>query len=98
MFPPRVHCASLPPGGDLVQAQEIRQTLRSGGSVYGFMLSAIGVPRWGASLGGSTIDYAVIDSEHAPRDRKEIQELCAMLRQAGIAPIVRVPAPMQVYV
>ena len=81
-----------------MKATEIRERLQTGGRVYGFMLSAIGVTRWGPFLAGSTIDYAVIDWEHGSRDRKEIQELCTMLQHGGVAPVVRVPVPMPVWV
>ena len=81
-----------------MQSHEIRETLQRGGMVYGFMLSAIAVNRWGQALAGSTIDYAVIDWEHGSRDRREIQELCTMLRAGNIAPIVRVPEPRPVWV
>ncbi|MFN0094298.1 MAG: HpcH/HpaI aldolase family protein [Dehalococcoidia bacterium] len=81
-----------------MQSHEIRETLQRGGMVYGFMLSAVAVNRWGQALAGSTVDYAVIDWEHGSRDRREIQELCTMLRAGNIAPIVRVPEPKAVWV
>lgn len=73
---------------------QLKQTLRDGGSVFGCMFSAIGTTRFRNVLAGSTLDYVVIDSEHGSRDRKEIQELCRMLRDVDIAPIVRIPVPM----
>jgi 4-hydroxy-2-oxoheptanedioate aldolase len=73
---------------------QLKETLRDGGLVFGCMISAMGTTRFGPALAGSTLDFVTIDSEHGSRDRKEIQELCAMLRQAGITPIVRVPVPM----
>ena len=71
----------------------LKQTLSDGGHVFGCMLSAMGTTRFRAALGGSTMDFVVIDSEHGSRDRKEIQELCRMLRDVDITPIVRVPVP-----
>ncbi len=73
---------------------QLKQTLRDGGSVFGCMFSAIGTTRFRNSLAGSTLDYVVIDTEHGSRDRKEIQELCRMLRDVDIMPIVRIPVPM----
>jgi 2-keto-3-deoxy-L-rhamnonate aldolase RhmA len=73
---------------------QLKETLRGGGSVFGCMISAMGTTRFGSALAGSTLDFVTIDSEHGSRDRKEIQELCGMLRRAGITPIVRVPVPM----
>lgn len=57
------------------------------------MLSAMASARFGGALQGSTVDYVIVDTEHGSRDRAEIQTLCTMLRQAGIAPVVRVPVP-----
>jgi 4-hydroxy-2-oxoheptanedioate aldolase len=81
-----------------MNANEVRTTLQGGGSVYGFMLSAVAVNRWGPAIAGSTVDYAVIDWEHGSRDRREINELCLMLRQGNVAPVVRVPEPDPVWV
>jgi 2-keto-3-deoxy-L-rhamnonate aldolase RhmA len=77
-----------------MNAIELKERLKSGGRVFGCMFSVIGTTRVKAALAGSTLDYVVIDSEHGSRDRKEIQELCAMLREIDITPIVRVPVPM----
>lgn len=71
----------------------LKQVLSDGGHVFGCMLSAMGTTRFRAALAGSTMDFVVIDSEHGSRDRKEIQELCRMLRDAEVVPIVRVPVP-----
>ena len=72
----------------------LKQTLSSGGFVFGCMLSGMGTTRVRRTLEGSDLDYVVIDSEHGSRDRKEIQELCQMLRDINVAPIVRIPVPM----
>ena len=72
---------------------KIKERLSGGGYVFGCMISAMGTTRFKRSLAGATLDFVVIDSEHGSRDRKEIQELCGMLRDVDIAPIVRVPVP-----
>ena len=72
----------------------LKKTLSSGGFVFGCMLSGMGTTRFRRSLEGSDLDYVVIDSEHGSRDRKEIQELCQMLRDINVAPFVRIPVPM----
>ena len=72
---------------------KIKERLGGGGYVFGCMISAMGTTRFKRSLAGATLDFVVIDSEHGSRDRKEIQELCGMLRDVDIAPIVRVPVP-----
>ncbi|MBT4043215.1 MAG: hypothetical protein HOK21_25135 [Rhodospirillaceae bacterium] len=71
----------------------LKQNLKDGGRVFGCMLSQMASTRFGPVLKGSTLDYAIIDSEHGSRDRAEIQQLCTMLRQAEITPVVRVPVP-----
>lgn len=77
---------------------KLKQVLRQGGSVFGCMLSAAASTRWAGALSGSTLDYAIIDTEHSSRDRTEIQTLCNMLRQVDITPVVRVPIPRKEWV
>jgi len=76
-----------------MNANKLRRTLKSGGHVFGCMLSQMASTRFEQVLSGSTLDYAIIDSEHGSRDRTEIQQLTGMLRQADITPIVRIPVP-----
>ena len=76
-----------------MNANKLTKTLKDGGHVFGCMLSAMASTRFGPVLAGSTLDYAIIDSEHSSRDRAEIQQLAGMLRQADITPIVRIPVP-----
>ena len=77
---------------------KLKRTLKSGGHVFGCMLSQMASTRFGPVLAGSTLDYAVIDAEHGSRGRSEIQQLATMLRQADITPIVRVPIPKSEWV
>jgi 2-keto-3-deoxy-L-rhamnonate aldolase RhmA len=81
-----------------MNSTKLRRTLKQGGHVFGCMLSQMASTRFGPVLEGSTLDYAVIDSEHSSRDRSEIQSLVAMLRQADITPIVRIPIPKSEWV
>jgi 2-keto-3-deoxy-L-rhamnonate aldolase RhmA len=81
-----------------MNATKLRRTLKQGGHVFGCMLSQMASTRFGPVLEGSTLDYAVIDSEHSSRDRSEIQSLVTMLRQADITPIVRIPIPKSEWV
>jgi len=76
----------------------LRRTLKQGGHVFGCMLSQMASTRFGPVLEGSTLDYTVIDSEHASRDRTEIKSLVTMLRSADITPIVRIPIPKSEWV
>ena len=81
-----------------MNASKLRRTLKSGGHVFGCMLSQMASTRFEQVLAGSTLDYAVIDSEHGSRDRTEIQNLTGMLRRADITPIVRIPIPKSEWV
>ena len=76
-----------------MNATKLKRTLKSGGHVFGCMLSQMASTRFEQVLSGSTLDYAIIDSEHGSRDRTEIQNLCGMLRRADVTPVVRVPIP-----
>ncbi|MGD9935467.1 MAG: HpcH/HpaI aldolase/citrate lyase family protein [Dehalococcoidia bacterium] len=76
-----------------MNGQALKKTLAAGGHVFGCMISAMGTTRFRSALAGATLDFVVIDSEHGSRDRKEIQELCAMFREIDVTPIVRVPVP-----
>ena len=76
-----------------MNGQMLKRTLSEGGHVFGCMISAMGTTRFRSALAGATLDFVVIDSEHGSRDRKEIQELCAMFRDIDVTPIVRVPVP-----
>ncbi|MBV1879498.1 MAG: hypothetical protein KUG79_17790 [Pseudomonadales bacterium] len=76
-----------------MQPQILKQTLNKGGRVYGCMLSAMASTRYARALTGSSLDFAVIDAEHGSRDRAEIEQLCTMLKQCDITPVVRIPVP-----
>jgi 2-keto-3-deoxy-L-rhamnonate aldolase RhmA len=76
-----------------MDAVRLKETLAGGGHVFGCMFSAMASTRFGAAIAASTMDFVIIDSEHGSRDRAEIQQLCGMLRQADVTPIVRVPVP-----
>lgn len=76
-----------------MDGETLKRTARAGGIVYGTMLSLARNPRWAAPVAALGLDYVIIDSEHAPRDRGEIADLLAGLRGVDVVPIVRVPAP-----
>lgn len=76
-----------------MDAVQLKETLNGGGHVFGCMISSMQGVRFQGALSGSTLDFAIIDTEHGSRDRAENQVLCNVLRQAGITPIIRVPVP-----
>ena len=77
---------------------QLKRALKKGGHVFGCMLSAMASTRFGPTLAGAGIDYAIIDAEHGSRDRAEIQSLCTMLSSANVTPVVRVPIPKSEWV
>ena len=81
-----------------MNGEELKARTRAGGIVYGTMLSVARNPRWAATIAGLGLDYVIIDSEHAPRDRGEIADLLAGLRGVDVVPIVRIPIPDSHYV
>lgn len=78
--------------------EELRKIIKDGGKVYGTMLSMARNPRWAGVLAETGIDYAIIDTEHAPFNRSEVADMAWALNKSGIVPIVRVPIPSAHYV
>ena len=81
-----------------MNAIEIKETLKSGGAVFGMMLTASRSPRWAKTYAQSGLDYIIIDTEHTPRSRSEVADLLAAFETTNIAPIVRIPIPSSHYV
>ncbi len=74
-----------------MQPSELKATLKAGKPVFGFMIFAIEGLRWARMYAGSTLDYIIIDWEHASRDRQRVSELVTSVQSAGITCIVRTP-------
>jgi 4-hydroxy-2-oxoheptanedioate aldolase len=81
-----------------MKARDLKAKLAAGGRVYGCMIYSASGLRWGHVLAGSTLDYVVIDSEHAARDRENIANWALLCRAHGITSIVRVPSTEAHYV
>ena len=77
---------------------ELKATLKSGGRVFGTMLSIGRSPRWVPVLTGVGLDYVIIDTEHNPRSRGELGDYLTMFNTTGVVPIVRIPIPDSHYV
>jgi len=77
---------------------ELKAALRSGGRVFGTMISVSRNPRWIPVFSGVGLDYVVIDTEHNPRSRGELGDFLTMFNTSGVAPIVRIPIPDSHYV
>ena len=77
---------------------ELKATLKSGGRVFGTMISIARNPKWIPILDGVGLDYVVIDTEHNYRSRGELGDFLMMLNTSGVVPIVRIPIPDSHYV
>jgi len=77
---------------------ELKATLKSGGRVFGTMISIARNPKWIPILDGVGLDYVVIDTEHNYRSRGELGDFLIMMNTSGVVPIVRIPIPDSHYV
>ena len=77
---------------------ELKAILKSGGRVFGTMLSIARNPKWIPILDGVGLDYVVIDTEHNYRSRGELGDFLIMMNTSGVVPIVRIPIPDSHYV
>ena len=77
---------------------ELKATLKSGGRVFGTMISIARNPKWIPILDSVGLDYVVIDTEHNYRSRGELGDFLMMLNTSGVVPIVRIPIPDSHYV
>ena len=81
-----------------MNGRQLLDKVNGGGIVYGTMLSLSRNPRWVEPISEFGLDYVVIDSEHAARDRGDIADLLAAFDASDLVPIVRVPIPDSHYV
>ncbi len=72
--------------------QEFNQALRQRRRVYGTLIVSTS-PRWVEAVKGTGVDFVFIDTEHVPIDRATLGWMCQAFRQAGLPPVVRIPAP-----
>lgn len=81
-----------------MNGEELKKKLKSGGIVYGTMLSMSRNPRWSTPMSRFGLDYVIIDTEHSPRGRDEVADFLAAFNFTGVVPIIRVPIPDSHYV
>ena len=81
-----------------MQPGELKAALKAGKPAFGFMIFAIEGLRWARMYAGSTLDYIIIDWEHASRDRQRLSELIGSVQSADITCIVRTPNTDDTYV
>jgi 4-hydroxy-2-oxoheptanedioate aldolase len=71
---------------------EIKEALRAGQRVYGTLIVSSS-PRWVVPVKNLGLDFVFIDTEHIALDREKLSWMCHAYREAGLAPIVRIPSP-----
>ena len=76
-----------------MNGEELKSKLRSGGIVYGTMLSMSRNPRWVTPMSAFGLDYVIIDTEHSPRGRDDVADFLAAFTFSGVVPMVRIPIP-----
>ena len=81
-----------------MNGEELKRRVRSGGVVYGTMLSMSRNPRWTVPMADFGLDYVIIDTEHSPRGRDDVADFLAAFNFSGVVPIVRIPIPDSHYV
>jgi len=77
---------------------ELKAVLKSGGRVFGTMISVSRNPKWIPFMDGIGLDYVVIDTEHNSRSRGELGDFLAMFNTTRVVPIVCIPIPDSHYV
>lgn len=73
-------------------SSELLTALRSGGRTFGSLIVSTS-PRWPASVAQIGLDFVFIDTEHIAIDRAQLSWMCQTYSGAGLAPVVRIPAP-----
>lgn len=81
-----------------MDGNELKQTLRQGGRVYGTMFSTTRVAQGDERLPEMGLDYVIVDTEHAAYNRSEVATWMTRLKSLGITPFVRVPIPTSHYI
>lgn len=75
-----------------MNGRELKQTLQSGGHVFGIALESYGQPRWPRFFANlNLIDFVFLDSEHTPVNRETIAWAVQTYSAFGIAPLLRIP-------
>lgn len=73
-------------------AKEFRQALKNRQRIYGTQIASTS-PRLVDAVKGAGVDFVFIDTEHIPIGRETLSWMCQAYRNAGLPPVVRIPAP-----
>ena len=76
-----------------MNGEQLKSKTKEGKVVYGSMISMGRNPRWTSAISDLSLDYVVIDMEHAPRGRAEVADYLVAMQSIGVVPIVRIPIP-----
>ncbi len=71
---------------------ELLQRLRSGKRLYGTAITS-SFPLWPPAVKKAGVDFVFLDTEHTPRDRETLAQMCLAYRSLGLPPLVRIPSP-----
>tara|TARA_B100000401_G_scaffold221246_1_gene149583 strand:+ start:166 stop:999 length:834 start_codon:yes stop_codon:yes gene_type:complete len=77
---------------------ELKQRLKDGKPVFGYMIWCMTGMRWKRVYAGCGLDFVVIDSEHGSRDRELIANTVEQFQSLDITAIVRTPSTDPIYV
>ena len=77
---------------------ELKQRLKDGKPVFGYMIWCMTGMRWKRVYAGCGLDFVVIDSEHGSRDRELIANTVEQFQSLDITAIVRTPSTDPIYI
>jgi len=71
---------------------EFLQQLKSGKRLYGTAITS-SFPLWPPAVKRAGADFVFLDTEHTPRDRETLAQMCLAYRSLGLPALVRIPSP-----
>lgn len=72
-----------------------RETLERGEPTFGAWIASMS-PRIAEALGGTGLDWAVVDMEHTPAEFTDTENVIRGIERAGLTPMVRIPGSTSV--
>lgn len=70
---------------------QLKERLQQGKSIVGTMITTFRNPDLAKILKICGFDYFIVDCEHGPFDYSDVAGVFALAREAGIAPMIRIP-------
>ncbi len=81
-----------------MDGKTLKKALNNQQRVCGSMFSVVRVGSGDARLDEMDLDFVIVDNEHSPFNRAETAQWMTRLKDAQIAPFVRVPIPASHYI